>query len=295
MRHILENECLKVEIESFGAELKSVVNKMNNREYMWCADEKYWARTSPVLFPFVGSVVDKKYRFEGKEYEMGSHGFARDMEFETTSENDNEIWFRLVDNNETYVNYPFRFVLEIGYVLVGNSLEVKWKVTNPGQDREDEKLYFSIGAHPAFNCPINNEADKSGYRLFFGSADKINHHGNLHGTCTREDICLKLENHRAVISNDFFDRSTYIIENKQLDTVAIETPDGNAYVTVEFDAPLIGIWSPVNGKNAPFVCIEPWWGRADYDDFKGNLQERDYENKLTKGEIFTNSYKITFA
>ena len=55
MRYILENDTLRVEIESFGAEIKSVKRKADGREYMWCGDPKYWGRTSPVLFPFVGA------------------------------------------------------------------------------------------------------------------------------------------------------------------------------------------------------------------------------------------------
>lgn len=81
MRYTLENENLKVEIDSFGAEIKSVKRKSDNFEYMWCGDKKYWGRTSPVLFPFVGAPKNKEYRYDGKTYTMGQHGFARDMEF----------------------------------------------------------------------------------------------------------------------------------------------------------------------------------------------------------------------
>ena len=73
MRYFLENDRIKVEIDSFGAEVKSVINKNNMREYMWYGNPKYWGRTSPVLFPFVGSLKDKKYRWNGKEYAMGQH------------------------------------------------------------------------------------------------------------------------------------------------------------------------------------------------------------------------------
>ena len=76
MRYTLENENLKVEIDSFGAEIKSVKRKSDNFEYMWCGDKKYWGRTSPVLFPFVGAPKNKEYRYDGKTYTMGQHGFA---------------------------------------------------------------------------------------------------------------------------------------------------------------------------------------------------------------------------
>lgn len=295
MRHCIENSFLRVEIESHGAELKSVKANETGFEYMWYGDPKYWSRTSPVLFPFVGELKDKKYTFEDTVYEMGSHGFARDSEFGLVSKTENEIWFNLKDSEETYKNYPFHFELMVGYVLKDNSLDVKWIVKNPGQDREDGNLYFSIGAHPAFNCPTNGEENKAGYKLFFGEADKLVHHGNLTGTCTHEEKILELENHRAVITPDFFDRTTYIIEDKQLDVIGIETPDDRRYVTVNFDTPLVAVWSPTNGKNAPFICIEPWWGRADYDDFNGDLTSREYGNILAEGKEFSNTYTITFS
>jgi len=294
MRYTLENEKIKIEIDSFGAELKSAISKDTGKEYMWYADPVFWGRTSPVLFPFVGDLVGKKYTFEGKEYAMTSHGFARDNEFELIRKTPSEIWFSFKDNEKTYEIYPFHFDLQIGYAIHEKSVDVMWKVINPGQEREDENLYFSIGAHPAFNCPINGEENKSGYRLYFGKAEEIHYYGNLRGTCTREDKVLDLTDHRVVLSADFFDRSTYIIDNKQLDTIAIETPDGNPYVTVTFDTPLVAVWSPIGGKNAPFLCIEPWWGRADYEDYSGDLTSREHSNAINTKEEFYNKYTISF-
>ena len=294
MRYTIENESLKIEIDSYGAELKSVVNKKTGFEYMWCANPEYWGRTSPILFPFVGDLVDKKYRFEDKEYSMSSHGFARDSEFELKEKSETEIWFELKDSAKTYSCYPFHFELLLGYVVRGMELDVLWKVKNPGQDRQNDTLFFNIGAHPAFNCPINGEPDKSGYKLNFGSVDKIKHHGNLYGTCTHEDLTLELSDGRTVITKEFFDRTTYIVEGNQTGFVAIETPDGHAYVKVLFDTPLFGIWSPTQGKNAPFVCIEPWCGRADWDDYAGTLEDREYTNSLNVGEVFENKYTVVF-
>ena len=296
MRYTLENDLLKIEIDSKGAEIKSAHDKKTGHEYMWQADPTFWARTSPILFPIVGSLNNETYRFDSKEYNMKSHGFARDTEFALVSQSDKDIWFEINDTDVTYEIYPFHFKLKVGYELEGKTLKVKWNVYNPGQDRDDENLYFSIGAHPAFNCPIHGEENKEGYRLYFGEGKtELHHHGNLTGTCTHEDIILKLDNERAYITKDFFDRSTYIIENKQLDTIAIEEPDGKRIVTVNFDTPLVAVWSPVKGKNAPFICIEPWWGRADYNDYEGTLEEREYGNVLSKGEEFNNTYSITYG
>ena len=293
MRYVLENEKLRVEIDSYGAELKSVKDKLTNQEYMWQGDPKYWGRTSPVLFPFVGRLKNDSFLHEGKTYTMKQHGFARDMEHQILSKTETEIYFKLVTSEETLKNFPFSFALSIGYELTGNELKVLWKVSNYSMNKH---MHFGIGAHPAFNCPIHGEDSKAGYKLYFGGVDEIRHHGNdpVTGLSVEEDLVLPLENHRATITPEFFDRCTYIIEGRQTNEVGIEDPDGNRFVTVLFDMPLFALWSP-EGKNAPFLCIEPWCGRSDSVDFEGTLKARAFDNCLEAGNSFSTSYIIRFG
>lgn len=42
----------------------------------------------------------------------------------------------------------------------------------------------------------------------------------------------------------------------------------------------------------PFVCIEPWYGRSDKEDFSKKLEEREWGNELEAGEVFEKSYQI---
>ena len=292
MRYVLENELLRVEIDSFGAELKSVKNKATNQEYMWQADPQYWGRTSPVLFPFVGSLKNKCYTYEGNTYAMGQHGFARDMEHTLVSKSETAIYFELTHNEDTLAKYPFAFTLNLGYELVGNELKVIWEVTNPS---EDKTLHFSIGAHPAFNCPLYGEENKAGYKFFFAGVDEIHHHGHTDaGLSIEEDVVLPLENHRAIMTPEFFDGSTYIIEQPPTNEIGVEDPNGNRFITVLFNMPIVALWSPP-GKNAPFLCIEPWFGRCDADDFEGTLEERAFNNKLEAGAKFETAYTIRFG
>ena len=285
MRYSLSNDELTIEVESLGAELKSV--RSGDHEFMWQGDSKYWGRTSPVLFPFVGSLKDKQFRYKGKTYPMSQHGFARDLEHQLIEKTDNRLLFELRSNEETLARYPMEFVLHIGYELLGNSVKVTWTVSNPSQ----EDLHFSIGAHPGFNTP----ADKSGYRLYFEGLDEVHYHGNSQttGLSLREDKVLKLENSRITMTSDFFDTYTYMIENRQTKAVGIEDANGKMFVKVEFDMPLFALWSK-EGANAPFICIEPWCGRCDAEDFTGELQEREYDNVLKKDEVFNSSYLMTF-
>lgn len=292
MNYFLTNEELIVKISSYGAEVQSVLNRDNYREYLWYGDGKYWGRTSPVLFPFVGSVKNKEYKCNGVTYPMGQHGFARDMEFTMVNKDDNSITFSLKSDENTIKKYPYEFELNITYTLEGNELTVAWNVKNPSTD----KMYFQIGAHPAFLCPIHGEDDKVGYKLYFEGVEEIHHHGNTLDTglaVMSEDIVLPLNNHRAVITNGFFDRCTYMIEGNQTGVVGIENPEGERIVDVCFDTPLFAIWSPEK-KNAPFLCIEPWYGRCDATTFEGELSERDYINELDGGAEFNGGYSMKF-
>lgn len=293
MRYTLENEVLRVEIDSLGAELKSVQNKITGQEYMWQADPTYWGRTSPVLFPFVGRLRNNTFLHGGKSYQMHQHGFARDMEHCLVSKDDTSIWFKLVTSNETLEQFPFSFILRIGYELSGNEVKVLWEVINNSLDKH---MHFGIGAHPAFNCPIHGEGSKVGYKLYFAGLDELHYSTNdmETGLALDDDNVLPLENHRATITPDFFDKYTYIVENRQTHEVGIEDPDGNRYITVLFNTPLFGIWSP-EGKNAPFLCIEPWHGRCDSLNFEGTLKQRAYDNVLEAGNKFNTSYIIRFS
>lgn len=291
MRYFIENSVLKVEIDSLGAEVKSVLNKNNYREYMWYGNKKYWGRTSPILFPFVGGLKGKSYSCEGISYPMGQHGFARDMEFSVVSEKEDSILFSLKSSATTLAKYPFDFELIIGYSLSENNLKVSWEVKNPS----DSNMYFSIGAHPAFLCPVHGEENKAGYKLYFEGVNEIRHHGNEHpeGLSVKEDLVLPLEDNRAIITETFFDRCTYIVEGNQTKKVALEDPNGKRFVELTFDTPLFAIWSPEK-KNAPFICIEPWFGRADDENFEGELKDREFGNTLCPNESFNAEYTITY-
>ena len=146
----IENDRIKVAVADHGAELCGIYDKKRGHEVVWHADPKYWNRHAPVLFPFVGKVCGGQYRYKGVSYPMGQHGFARDMDFTLVGTTDDSITYVLKSNEETLAKYPFEFELEITHRIEDNKVYVEWKVTNPSGD---EPLYFSIGAHPAFNVP----------------------------------------------------------------------------------------------------------------------------------------------
>ncbi len=293
MQYSLNNEFITIKINRFGAELSSIMNNKTNQEYLWNGDPKFWKRQAPILFPFVGSSKDKGYTYEGKTYPMAQHGFARDMEFDLIRSSENEIWFGLNWNEESLKRYPFHFTLELGYRLVNNRVDVLWKVINQGE----EIMYFSIGGHPAFNCPLKPEEQRDEYYLDFHTEKSIDYllvnmeNGLEVKSSPNAHHKLITEHGIHPITPHMFDKDALIIEDKQCNKISLLTPDKTPYITLHFDTPLVGIWSPA-GTVAPFICIEPWYGRCDSEDFVGSLEDKDYINRLEPKEQFVGGYQI---
>lgn len=277
MLHYLENDFLKIAVDTHGAELSSIFNKKANKEMLWQGDPEFWGRRSPVLFPVVGKYKNCKTKYQDKEYSLGQHGFARDSEFTLVEKCDNKLSFEFASNNETLPKYPFAFRLTCLFELKNERIIVGWKVENT----DNQKIYFSIGAHPAFYCEksktvLSMNADNIEYNLI-----------NADGLYTSEKYDVEKS---FVLHDSIFDNDALIIENSGVTEVTL-IDKGKPFLTMKFDAPLFGIWSPAK-KNAPFVCIEPWFGRCDAEDFDGDITEREWSNSLDIGEKWYKEYEI---
>ena len=283
----ISNKQLTIQVSPHGAELCSIV--ANGKEYLWQADPAFWKRHSPVLFPIVGSVWENEYRNEGIPYTLTQHGFARDMEFTLISEKEDEVRYRLVNNEETLHKYPFPFCLEIGYRIQGKKIEVKWEVKNTG----DKEMYFQIGALPAFYWP---EFDASNSERGFFRFDKEN---GLKYILISEKGCadpsteysLEWTDGLLPLDTHTFDKDALILENEQVRKVTLYNKEKLAYLSLHFNAPVVGLWSPP-AKNAPFVCIEPWYGRCDRAHYTGEYKDKDWMQHLQPSEIFQGGYTI---
>lgn len=285
----LSNSTVSISIAEHGAELQSI--KKDGKEYLWQGDERFWGRRSPVLFPFVGRVWDNVYRHEGKEYGMGQHGFARDMDFTLVEKSETEATFLLESTPGTLAKYPFPFRLRIGYELKGNAILVKWHVENTGTG----DMYFQIGAHPAFYFPTPDQnVEERGFFAF----DKTE---GLEYTCPVEKGCVSPERHALVPDADgmmplnvhTFDCDTYIFDNKQLRKITLLDRERKPHLSLEFDAPLVALWSPTKAHpDCPFVCIEPWYGRCDAVGYQGELKDKEWVQTLAPEATFDAEYRI---
>ncbi len=288
MDYILSNGIITIKVRGKGAELRSLSDCASGREYMWQANQEFWGRTSPVLFPVVGAYKNGESRYDGEVFKLPQHGFARDMEFMLTRQSEEEIWFCLTDKTDTWNSYPFAFSLEVGYRLEGRSVKVLWKVSNPAK----QDMYFSIGGHPAFNVEPRS-CEKTTCYIQFEGTKKLEVRGLDGGLALPDTFGLDLSSEGLLaVTEEVFAKDALIVENNQTQKVSLLDENKTVFLTVAFDAPLFGLWTPP-GKNAPFICIEPWYGRCDKVDFEGTIEEREWGNYLAPGEVFEAAYTIT--
>lgn len=282
MAHTLQNDTLKITVAERGAELKSITGVRDGAEYLHDGNPQWWKYTAPVLFPFVGKHVDNKYRVDGKVYELPQHGFARTTDFKCIREAADEVAFRLSWSEETLKVYPYKFQLDIAYILRENEVEVMWTVENLGEG----DMYFSIGAHPALKCPIVDGENFDDCYLKFNVPEKssrilLTASGNL-----SHDRVPTLDGTELPLNYELFKGDALIFDDLKSDEITICSRKSSKAITVRAKGfPFMGIWTPANG-GAPLLCIEPWLGHADYADFTGDISEKEGINKIAAGESF---------
>lgn len=286
----IKNEKLSVTIAAHGAELSSIYDKANDRELVWQADPTFWNRHAPVLFPNVGKYYGGHFTYNGTDYPMGQHGFARDTEFEQVASGENFVTYRLCADEESKKVYPFDFVLEITHRLNGNRLTVEWNVKNT----DNKEMYFTIGGHPAFNVNVLPDTDFEDYSLVFKEGTEKLSYVLLDaesGTAIGDKVYeLELTDSKYALKKDMFDKDALVFDGGQIEWAALALPDGKPYIALESKGfPNFGIWSK---PGAPYVCLEPWCGRCDNKGFEGEISEKPGIIALKVGETFKKSYDI---
>ncbi len=290
----IENQYLKIVVSSKGAELQSLFDKEMNKEVLWYGDEKFWKRHSPLLFPNVGRHYKNCCYYNGRRFDTDLHGFAKDSEFICIKQEDNLLTFSLRDDEATRAYFPFSFVLNVTYRLTERTLEVVWDVEN----NNEEEMYFTIGGHPGFNVPILEDTRQTEYKLLFNRKEALEYRLVYGDSCNADGektYRLPLDTYGAysgcAITEHMFDKDALILENEQVRKVTLYNKEKQAYLSLHFNAPVVGLWSPP-AKNAPFVCIEPWYGRCDRAHYTGEYKDKDWMQHLQPEEIFQGGYTI---
>lgn len=280
MTTTIQNATLTAEINPFGAELISLKNN-NTTEYIWEGNPDFWGKHSPILFPIVGTLKNNSFSYEGTEYNLSRHGFARDMTFELIDKKENSATFCIKSSAETLKKYPFEFELYLIYTLQNSSLDIEYKVINTGKS----KMPFSIGAHPAFALPGNFE----NYSIAFEKEEPLEYYLLENDLISNQIKALEVHNKQIPLTYELFKNDALIFKTLQSNTLTI-LENEKPLLKVNFeDFPSLGIWTKMN---APFICIEPWFGYSDTNENSGNLFEKEGIQILDSNKTFNSKFSI---
>ena len=262
MIYTAENEFFTLGVNELGAELTSSKSKKTGIEYIWEGNPDIWYGQSPILFPVIGRLLDDKYRLNGKEYSMEKHGIVRKQPFKLVDKTNESLTFLKSDDENSLKIYPYHFDLFVTFKLNGNSLEVSHKVVN----KNNSVMYYSFGAHPGFNCKIGDylEFDNNQTCVLNEQIDEESY-------LMDNQVELLKNEKRITIEKNTFDHDALILSGYTDKVISLKSDEHNRVVRFYFDSPVLGIWAK---PNAPYVCIEPWWGINDNHVKKADLSEK---------------------
>ncbi|KRD10190.1 aldose epimerase [Flavobacterium sp. Root901] len=280
MNTTISNSRLKASIKNAGAELFSLKDEQN-KEYIWEGNPDFWGKHSPVLFPIVGTLKNNTYKIGSTEYQLSRHGFARDMEFQLIEKTGNSAVFSLESNEETLKKYPFEFELQLIYTIENTSLNIEYVVINKGET----KMPFSIGAHPAIALPQNFE----NYAFKFEKEEPLQYNLLENDLISNKTETLKTTGNIVPLHYKLFENDALVFKTLESNSLTI-LENSKPYVQVDFeDFPSLGIWTK---DQAPFVCIEPWFGYSDTADNSGDLFKKEGIIVLEADQTFHSQFSI---
>ncbi len=290
MIYSIENEFLKISVNTDGAELYSVYSKKTQTEYLWQGDERFWKGRAYNLFPFIGRMVDGVYTYQGERFTSRTHGLARYFSFDLETRTENALTFLLKNSEEMRQEYPFSFEFRVSFILNANALTTQYAVTNT----DNRTLICAFGGHPGFNVPFGKGEFES-YYLEFSAPTSVRRQLLVEGKAFMAEKSLPyplIEGVKIPLRHELFDNDAVILENTS-GCVSIKSDEEKRSVSVQYsDFPFVGFWH-INKPNAPYVCIEPWSALPAVDGVITDLENKLYMTHVVVGESAVKSFTIT--
>lgn len=261
-------------ILTFGAEL--VAWRARGVDLIWAKDANIWDQTAPILFPVVGWTRDGRILVDGAHYPLGLHGFAWRKRFDVAERRADYLRLALMDDAETRALYPFAFRLEVEFRLRAGALDNNLIVVNTGA----RPLPYACGLHPAFRWPLAGSAAQ--HAINFEKEERadvpIIGPGGLFASLTRK---TPLQGARLPLAPAMFAEDALCFLNIASRGLVFDNGAGTRLAVALDSFPHVGFWTL---PPAPFLCIEPWTGHGDPENFDGDLYEKPSMRILAPGE-----------
>ena len=279
----LENSRVKIEVSTIGAELQSLYSKETALEYLWQLGYETWPHHSMLLFPNPGRIAGDRTIIDGKVYPATMHGFANDMEFEVLESDEKHLLLQICQNELTKKSFPYDFRLQVEFSLEEEVVVQKFRVIND----DDRTVYFSLGAHPGFYCPIAIDETGDDYVMAFDSAQNVNLLELQDGTrlLTGKRIPYLVGEKDIPLSDHFFDNGPLLLDGIDAKTITMKSKRSGRFVELGIEGfPYMCLWGV--GSKMSIMCIEPWCGTSDLADTDHVWETKLGIESVAVGEVF---------
>lgn len=287
----IKNSEITADVTTAGGQLISIVD-VNRIQYLWQGDPQYWNGTAPPLFPMAGVLRNKSAVMpNGKECHLERHGLVRKQEFSVLEKGDDFVVMSVCSNDETLKAFPYKYEFRAAYRLSGKTLTTEFTAINTG----DEDMPFTLGGHPAFNCPLTGEEKFEDYTVEFEHAETAD--------CMTTDISTgllyadrrdRILDNTAVLpmSHKLFEVDSIPFDSLKSRKAKLYNPKTGRGVAMNFEGlDYFVVWSSRNGGN--FVALEPWTGLATCNDEDDVFMHKRGAKLLKPGKQMSFSFDIT--
>ena len=278
----LENEKLQIRVCSLGAELQSIYSKETQMEYIWQPGTETFAHHTMLLFPNPGRIAHDRIIVGGKVYPAMMHGFANDMEFRLVEHSENKILLELGATDYTRRYFPYEFRFQVEFTLENDKVLQHFYVIND----DSKPVYYCLGAHPGFYCPIELGECGDDYSLVFDQPQMLNQHELEVNTrlLTGKEHPYLVNEAEIPLSDHFFDNGPLLFGGMKASTLTLKSNRCGRFVELGIEGfESLCLWGAPTKMSV--ICIEPWCGTSDRTDTDHIWETKPGVRKVEIGEI----------
>lgn len=294
MKSTIYNEKITFISDSYNVEPWILKFKDESVNYFWRPNniEKLGAA---ICFPVLGTLPDNTYMLDDKEYMMDMHGFAKDSNFEIADKTKNSITYELAENKKTWVQYPYKFRLQVVYALEDTTLKTEYRVKN----HDTTNMYFSVGGHPRYSCPIGDDGNQlsfEDYYIEFEKPESIKNIVKSYGPIDIIDKFLSSDGRRLRLNYAMFVEGCFCFHPINSDYVTLKSDKSSRSLRLCVDTVThFQLWAAEDGK---FICLEPWYGSITSipsKSIESFWKERPGTLCVAPGDEFVCAYSATIS
>ena len=285
----IKNDQISICVSNVGAQLTSLYSHVTDMEYLWQPGYETWPHSSMLLFPNPGRIAHGRTIIGGKVYPANMHGFADNLPFALVEQSQNKLILELKDNEETRKYYPYAFRLQVEFELAGDTLIQRFRVIND----DDQPVYYCLGAHPGFYCPLVLGEKAEDYSLDFDTPQQLNKlelEENTRLLTGNKTVYLDNET-RIPLGDHFFDNGPMLFDGMAAKTLTLRSNASGRFVELGIeDFPSLCLWGVPTIMS--LIAIEPWIGTSDRVDTGHVWEHKPGSQVVEQGQA--NVHALTF-